>query len=52
MLEFTGVASLPALQLLILHDDVEREFDYQAGAEQVISTARDRGWTRVSIKQD
>ena len=52
MLEFTGGASLPALRLLILHDDAEREFDYVAGAEKVISTARDRGWTTVSIKQD
>jgi hypothetical protein len=52
MLEFSGGASLPALQLLILHDDAEREFNYRAGAEQVILTARDRGWTTVSIKQD
>jgi hypothetical protein len=52
MLEFTGGASLPALRLLILHDDADREFDYIDGAEQVISTAENRGWTIVSVKHD
>ena len=50
MLEFAGGESLPALRLLILHDDADREFDYIAGAEQVISTAENRGWTIVSVK--
>ena len=42
----------PALRLLILHDDAEREFDYAAGAEKSLELARQYGWTIVSIKHD
>ena len=52
MLAFAGDASLPALRLLVLHDDAGREFDYVAGAEKAISTAQSHGWTSVSIKGD
>ena len=52
MLNFTGGNALPALRLLILHDDAEREFAYQAGAEAVLKTAESNGWTSVSIKND
>jgi phosphoglycolate phosphatase-like HAD superfamily hydrolase len=52
MLEFAGGPSLPALQLLVVHDDAEREFDYVAGAEKVITTARTKGWTMISMKDD
>ncbi len=34
MLAFAGGPSLPALRLLIVHDDGEREFEYSAGAEK------------------
>ena len=52
MLNFAGGPSLPALRLLVLHDDAEREFDYVAGAEKVITTARTKGWTMISMKDD
>ena len=42
----------PALRLLILHDDAEREFDYVAGADQALETAEQQDWTVVSIKDD
>jgi phosphoserine phosphatase len=40
------------LRLLVLHDDAEREFDYTAGAEQALETAKAEGWTVVSVKDD
>jgi phosphoserine phosphatase len=40
------------LRLLVLHDDAEREFDYTAGAEQALDTAKAEGWTVVSVKDD
>jgi hypothetical protein len=52
MLAFAGGASLPALRLLVVHDDAEREFDYVAGAEKVISAVKTHGWTAVSIRRD
>jgi hypothetical protein len=47
-----GGRDRPALRLLVLHDDPEREFDYTAGAEKSLETAAARGWTVVSIKND
>ena len=44
--------SRPALRLLVLHDDAEREFDYTAGAEQALDVAAQQGWTVVSMKND
>jgi hypothetical protein len=52
MLQFTGGASRPALRVLLLHDDKEREFDYTAGAERALDLAKTRDWTVVSIKTD
>ena len=43
---------MPALRLLVLHDDADREFDYAAGAEKAISAVRTHGWTAVSIQRD
>ncbi len=51
MLSFAG-GSRPALRLLVLHDDAEREFDYVQGAEKALDAARVGGWTVVSIKND
>ena len=51
MLAFAGGPSAPALRLLIVHDDAEREFEYIAGAEKVLSTAQTHGWMTVSIKR-
>jgi phosphoglycolate phosphatase-like HAD superfamily hydrolase len=52
MLTFAGGPSLPALRLLVVHDDADREFDYVAGAEKAIHTAQAQGWTSISIKRD
>jgi hypothetical protein len=52
MLAFTGGQSLPALRLLVLHDDAKREFDYVAGAEKALDAAKAHGWTIVSMQQD
>ena len=52
MLRFARSALRPALRLLLLHDDPEREFDYTAGAEAALERARDRGWTVISVKDD
>jgi len=42
----------PALRLLLLHDDAEREFAYTAGAEAALERAGAQGWTVISIKTD
>jgi phosphoglycolate phosphatase-like HAD superfamily hydrolase len=52
MLAFSGTPSTPALRLLLLHDDADREFDYTAGAEQALETASHENWTVVSMKND
>jgi len=40
------------LGILIDHDDDEREFAYDTGAEKALAEARERGWTVVSMKDD
>jgi phosphoglycolate phosphatase-like HAD superfamily hydrolase len=52
MLTFSGGSSLPALRLLVLHDDAQREFDYVAGAEKALDAAQTQGWTIISMKND
>jgi FMN phosphatase YigB (HAD superfamily) len=52
MLRFARTPARPALRLLLLHDDAEREFDYTAGAEQALERAKAQGWTVVSVKND
>ena len=52
MRTFAGGTTLPALRLLVAHDDTEREFDYQAGAEKVVEAVQANGWTSISIKED
>ena len=49
MLRFARSQDRDGLRLLVLHDDAEREFDYQAGAEDALQRAADRSWTVVSI---
>jgi hypothetical protein len=52
MLRYAGGKELPALRLLVLHDDEEREFAYTAGAEKSLELAEEHGWTVASIKND
>ena len=52
MLAYSGREGSPALRLLLLHDDDEREFSYTAGAEEALEVAGQQGWTVVSMKDD
>ena len=52
MLRYAGGRDRPALRLLVLHDDADREFDYTAGAEESLDAAAKHGWPVVSIKND
>ena len=52
MLRWTGGKGRPALRLLVLHDDPEREFDYVKGAEKALEQARTDDWTVVSVRND
>lgn len=52
MLAFTGEPAAPALRLLVVHDDAEREFAYPAGAKQVLRAVQDYGWTAISMQRD
>jgi phosphoserine phosphatase len=52
MLQFADHPDKPTLQLLVLHDDADREFDYVSGAERALELCGDSGWTVVSIKND
>ena len=52
MLAFAGGPSLPALRLLVVHDDAKREFAYSAGAEKALGALQSQGWTAVSIQRD
>ena len=52
MLRYAGGKARPALRLLVLHDDADREFDYTAGAETSLEQAAKERWTVVSVKND
>jgi phosphoserine phosphatase len=52
MMEFAAAGKQPHLNLLVRHDDAEREYAYDASAEQVQQAARERGWTTISMKND
>jgi len=52
MLRYAGGRGRPALRLLVLHDDAEREFDYTSGAEWALTQTDTNGWTVASIKND
>ena len=42
----------PFLNLLVRHDDAEREFAYEEDTDKVLAMAQARGWTIVSMKND
>jgi phosphoserine phosphatase len=48
MLRFAHAGDVPALRLLLRHDDDEREFAYDAGAEKALAA----GFTVISVKDD
>ncbi len=52
MMEFASASSKPYLNLLVRHDDAEREYTYDKSAEKAQAAAGERGWTVVSMKND
>jgi phosphoglycolate phosphatase-like HAD superfamily hydrolase len=52
MLKFTQSSGKPNLNLLLLHDDSQREFDYQQGAEKALELAVENDWQLISMKED
>ena len=52
MLTLADGTSLPALRLLLIHDDADREVDYVAGDENVTKAVETHGWMGLSIRCD
>jgi hypothetical protein len=52
MMRFANIAGRKSLRLLVHHDDGEREFAYDDGAEEALKRAAERGWTTISMKDD
>lgn len=52
MLKYTSDGSGPSLVLLIHHDDANREFGYNEGAEDVLAMAPSQNWHTVSVRRD
>ena len=52
MLEFAQATGEPFLNLLLHHDDADREYAYDQGAEKALQLAAERGWQVVSMKDD
>lgn len=41
-----------SLELLVHHDDPEREFSYEKGAERALEQAQQQNWNIISMKSD
>ena len=52
MLDYACAGERPALALLVHHDDAEREFAYDAGAEKALERAATQRWTVTSMRDD
>ena len=52
MLEYACAGDRPALALLVHHDDGEREFAYDVGAEKALERAEAQHWTVTSMRDD
>ena len=52
MLQYAYSNPKPNLELLLHHDDAEREFDYNHGTEKALALAQQSDWTVISIKSD
>ena len=52
MMEYCEASGRPFLNVLLQHDDAEREYAYAHGAERIQTVARERGWVTASMKQD
>jgi phosphoserine phosphatase len=52
LLELSTAASGPRLAMLVHHDDADREYAYDRGAERALREARERGWVVISMLRD
>ena len=53
MLWYTETSQYKSLQLVLHHDDAEREYAYEgASAAKVFALARERGWSIISMARD
>ncbi|MGD1939940.1 MAG: HAD family hydrolase [Leptolyngbyaceae cyanobacterium] len=52
MLDYVTQRSGASLALLLHHDDAEREYAYDAGAEAALTLAKERPWQVVSMRSD
>jgi hypothetical protein len=52
MMEFAAAGHHPYLNLLVCHDDAEREYAYDDSADRVQQAARERSWVTISMKHD
>jgi hypothetical protein len=52
MMEFAEASRKPFLNLLLHHDDAEREYAYDKGAERALQISKERGWAVISMKDD
>ena len=52
MMSLAAGGNRPFLNLLVRHDDSEREFAYEENADKALQTAQSCGWTIVSMKND
>jgi phosphoserine phosphatase len=52
MLEFAHAGRGNPLNMLVHHDDAEREYAYDQGAEKAIQMAKHQGWHLISMKND
>jgi hypothetical protein len=52
MLQWATAGAGARFALLVHHTDGEREYAYDAGAENALSVARQNGWTVVDMKND
>lgn len=52
MMGLAAAGKNPFMNLLIRHDDADREFAYEDNTAKALEMARARGWTTVSMKND
>jgi putative hemolysin/phosphoserine phosphatase len=52
MFQYTGGANRPYLNLLVVHDDAEREYNILTNTDAVMTAAAQSPWLFVSMKKD
>jgi len=52
MMEFAAANGRSHLNLLLRHDDAEREYSYNHSAERIQQVAEERNWVTISMKDD